>query len=700
MHSFTANDLAGTTLATLAFALFLLPPGYLLGWASNLLGFRQRGAAERLLISLVLSVATVPVLAVLAARLLTLPAAIAIFVALALAALALAASEIYRNPPASLRLSRTTWIALALAAAWALFVMFSLADMQSGGRLYVSYTAFDHCVRQALVGAAARTGVPPLNPFYGLGHTQVMRYFYYWYVLCALPMRVTGCSARAALDASVVWCGMALAAIIPLYLKHILKETENLRGKSLVGIGLLLVTGLDILPSTLISLKQRAMFADTEWWDHNQVTSWFGSLLWTPHHVAGLIACFAGFLLLASLGDKATVRDRAWVSGIAGMAFACAAGLSVFVTLVFAIFAVSWTVLLLFRRQVRTSAMFAAAGGVALLLSLPYLGDLHGPSTASGHVVVFAFRDFPAVMDSLYDLGLKNDFLLNLAKFPVLAVTYFLEFGFFFLVAVARYRSELLPRKPLAPARLAAWVMMVMALVAITFLGSTATNTNDLGIRGALVVQFVLLLWAAPLAYDVYFGRTAVVTPRFKWMLTFTLVLGVMSTAEQCAMLRFYGPLADHGTLPRVESWMGSDPDFGTRTLWLRSGMAELARKIPANSVEQFDPIGAERTMLRLYSRHQMVAADDKCGAAFGGDEAACVEALPILATAFEAPETARRWNMDLFCDHFGIDVLVSTEVDPVWHDRGSWVWKGRAIVTNPGFRAISCGTRNAAAAK
>ena len=128
--------------------------------------------------------------------------------------------------------------------AWFLMVQFSLADLQIGHRLYVNYVAYDHSVRVPFVEAAARTGVPPLNPFYGLGKIPVLRYFYYWYVVCALPMRLFGLSAKACLDASVFWSGLGLASIIPLFLKYVLGETDNLRSKSVIGIALLTVTGL------------------------------------------------------------------------------------------------------------------------------------------------------------------------------------------------------------------------------------------------------------------------------------------------------------------------------------------------------------------------------------------------------------------------------------------------------------------------
>jgi hypothetical protein len=45
-----------------------------------------------------------------------------------------------------------------------------------------------------------------------------------------------------------------------------------------------------------------------EWWNPEQVTAWFTAALWVPHHVAALIACLMGFLLLWVLPDGPIAR--------------------------------------------------------------------------------------------------------------------------------------------------------------------------------------------------------------------------------------------------------------------------------------------------------------------------------------------------------------------------------------------------------
>ena len=282
-----------------------------------------------------------------------------------------------------------------MMAVWSVLAILSLMDLQLANRLYVSTAIYDHSVRIPFVEAVARTGVPPLNPFYGLGKIPVLRYYYYWYVVCALPEHLAGLSACSCFAASVIWSGFSLAALIPLYLKYFFKETVALRRKSLICISLLLVTGLDLIPCALKFLTTHLVEADMEWWDPNQVTSWLDSLIWVPHHVAALTACMAGFLVLSAQTDKAELRDRVWAGIIAGLAFASAAGLSVYVAFVFLVFAAVWSVILAVKKRIREFFTFMAAAGVLLLVSVPYLLDLHTQSKVGQRFAIFAIRDIP-----------------------------------------------------------------------------------------------------------------------------------------------------------------------------------------------------------------------------------------------------------------------------------------------------------------
>ena len=88
MQNFTVADLVQTTLASFAFALFLLPSGYLLVLASNAFCFRSRSAAEKILFSVTFSIAATPILAVLLTRFFSYKVTLAVFLLLAVISMA------------------------------------------------------------------------------------------------------------------------------------------------------------------------------------------------------------------------------------------------------------------------------------------------------------------------------------------------------------------------------------------------------------------------------------------------------------------------------------------------------------------------------------------------------------------------------------------------------------------------------------
>ncbi|MGA2004831.1 MAG: hypothetical protein ABSG70_15710 [Terriglobales bacterium] len=694
MNNYTYTDILGTLEAAALLAIFLLPPGFLLGYVSNAAGFRAHSAAERFLWSVVLSVSISPILAVLLVRFCSLTVAVTLFLLAAAVAIILVGWEILAEHDNNWIPRRSTRVAMCIMAVWVVLALFSLVDWQIGDRLYVSYLAYDHSVRTVLVDAAARTGVPPKNPYFGFGGAPVLRYYYYWYVVCALPVHLAGISPRASLNGSVLWSGFALAALIPLYLKHFSKEREGLRFKSAVGIGLLLVTGYDLIPFLLLSRWLHALWGDMEWWDTNQVTSWIGSFLWVPHHVASLIACLTGFLLLNTLASNAKARERIWTALLAGAAFSSAAGLSVYVTFVFCVFASVWVVVVLIRKGPQEFFTYLGAGACALLLALPYLQDLQGPSTAGSKFVFFAFRDYPVAQLWLRREGLNSVGLISLSKLPTLFLVYFLEFGVYFLVAWWCLRREIRSHWKISFQQRAAWVMFAVSLLVVSVLASNTTGNNDLGSRGILVVQFVLLIWAAPLISEVFLpegrsrlGRVWTIT------LSFSLLLGVLGTLLQLGLLRVYAPAVDAGLSIQTEPWIGRAPGFGKRTLLLRRSLDELKANITRTAVVQYNPATADSNVFHLYTDHQVAAGDDGCGATFGGELEKCKQVYPYIDAAFNKPQISDTWNMDQFCDQLNINVLVATDTDPAWRDSQSWVWTRPTLFSDDIMRAVGCGS-------
>jgi hypothetical protein len=431
-QNFTLIDLRAVALASVLFSLFAFAPGYALGWCTNVLSFRQRLLSTRLLIAVVISVSVFPALSYWVGML-SVWAIWAVTAASAVAVVILLVRELRGGIP---RPARLPVVFLLVVAAWVLVAIGSLIDLQMRDRLYFSPTVHDYSVRAPITAAISRTGVRPANPLFFPGAPVPLRYHYFWYILCSLVDQLGGktVSPRQALIAGTVWCGIALIALIPLYLRFFdPKGSEAIHRRSLIGIGLLAVTGLDLIPTVLLMKFGHLVQADMDWWNE-QVASWLHSLLWVPHHVVALIACLTGFLLLWCIEHGSNARANVV---LAACAFATAAGCSIYVTLVFAVFLAVWTAMMLARRCHREFVVLLSAGVLAGILSLPYLLSVvsHGASGAGiarETFLTFSVRTFTAAEILVKASTPDSGWLVQLVNAVLLPLNYFLELGFFF----------------------------------------------------------------------------------------------------------------------------------------------------------------------------------------------------------------------------------------------------------------------------
>lgn len=711
-------DTLGCLLGVAAFAPVLVAPGYCLGLAFDILGFRLRSAGERLAWGVAMSFAVVPILAVMIAKYGSLNAVCWIAVLCCVGSLGSVLWELLRRP----KVSPNGW-ALAgagLVAIWIAFVVGELVDVGIGHHLFLSVTVYDHALRSAFVDAVMRTGVPPVNPLYWPGHAAPMRYYYFWYVVTAAAARLVGVTARQAILASIVWAGLGLAATVALYCRHFLTDINS--GGDLVrrsgrqwtrltiALALLAVTGLDILPAIAKALIRLPADADMEWWSGDQVTSWMDSLIWVPHHVAGLICCLFGFLL-AWMSKGRSLLQRAGCALFAGLAFASAFGLSVWVPLAFAIVLFVWIIwVLVSERESRGRVpVVLGAGLVAVLLLLPYLNELRvapmgassqvaagsGVSVAGGasHLLQFGVRrvidpDALLAFPWFADLARSHPSVAGtVARLVLLIPGYFVELGFYggiFLVAVWAIR-----RSQLDESLRTALFLVSAVLIIGTFLRSTVISSNDFGWRAMLIAQFFLLLLAVRW-YEGAFGKPA------KWLrrtLFAMLWIGVAGTVYQVIALRLYLP---------VEEKLGRPDEVGLseRAMAWRRGFDAMDKRIPKDAIVQFNTAQPSDYFLyaeMLPARRQITNAIQVCAWSFGGEAAACPDMKKSVARLFSPVAGAALSPVEAQaeCRKLGVAYLIATRWDDVWADRQGWVWKLPAVTDTGEFRAVGCADVN-----
>jgi hypothetical protein len=689
------------------FAIFLFAPGYVLGWATNLLRFRDSSINRQLLLSLPFSIVISTILADIAGRYLPAPVILWIFIALATAATIYGVRCWMQRPKESpLALHRAAKIALLLAGLWALAVIASLVDLQIGAKLYVSTALWDHAVRIAFLNSAMRSGAPPRNPFSYLGHAPVARYYYYWFVLCSYPTRLTHLSARYALYGSSVWVGFSLAALIPIYLTDFFGITENIRRKAVIGICLLAVTGLDVIPNVYEYLRAKIIYEDLDWWNSVQVTSWQDAIMWVPHHVAALVACFTGFLVLWSVRNsgerKCSTRTARAMAGIfAALAFAAAAGLSVYVTFTFALFLLCWGARFLYKRAFPDFFLYFGTACLTIVLSLPYLHDLlppvaastvpHPAAGAAGGFIAFGLRTLPSFLSTPYFLRIRGfSHPKLLAPFGVIAV-YVLEFGVFVIFGWERLRKDFRSTSKPGEAEIASWYLVGIAMFVITFVRSSVISNNDLAYRSAMITQFILLLWGADYLDSWMFAKKwnlrRVMTVK-NMAIICTLILGFVGTICSLAILRTYTMLDDAGVIAQPAKWFPQPPNIGADLLEIRQAFEGLDRLLPNQSIVQYNPMRADYLPLLQYDKFQAVDAFPDCGTEFGGDVSQCAPVQDAISNLFNKPGN---YNIHELCSRLSIDVLVARRSDPAWRDRTSWVWSNPPVIENSYIRAFRC---------
>ena len=681
LTNYTLHDILASLLACGLFPLVIVFPGFVTGWALNLFDFRQRSRLTQLALGLILSFAVSPIVLYLTSSLVS-PA----FASLTLSGFALAALVILLRDRRTLTVaeSRNLKFLLLLIAAWTVFTILSLIEIEWNGRSFFSTVSYDQATRVSIVEAMTRTGVPPINPSYYPGHpVKLIFLYYFWYILASQVDLLGGSfvDAFAALNASSAWTGIGLMAVGALYLQQRGQKFAASAWKSArIGIGLLAVSGLDVLPAILLMLRTRTILGSVDVWN-TWITAWVSSNLWVPHHIAALIAGLVAIMLAHSARGGSLARQAAILS-VAGVAFASALGLSVYVTLVFVLFWVGWIAILLITPAARTDipryksiAPMVLAGILALFLALPFLrGLLQGSGGGGGSPIVFEVRTFLQLESFVKD---ASPLIRNLAMLAALPLNYLLELGFFFMAGLywlQRNRGKLFTD----PFLLAEGLLFSTAFLVGSFLRSTLIASNDLGWRAWLPGQFILLIWGADILEGFSITSLTKDETRTKKILQVFLALGVITTLTDAALLRVAWPVMTGRE--QTQRYFSARPAYE----YMRQNLPPyvVTQNNPLNPLNPDRPSG-------LYGTHQMAIADRT---AYGVPTAVFFQLSDEVGALFENPIIQDWDTIDAFCRRYFIDVLIVNDADPIWVNVPALRIQRPALFENDRYALFACG--------
>lgn len=696
------NDAFCLLVATSAMPLFLLIPGYVLGWLGNIFAFRERRFVTRFLIGIVLSVSVFPAAIYLLARLTTLDVVFIPYGILWGLFLWLMFRERKRI---HLSLDRWTKIAIVLTFLWVMIAFISLPDIQLDQRIYTNTVSYDSQTRIALTDSIFRTGIPPANPHIYPGKPLSVSYFYFWFIFPALLTRLTGgfIDARMSFYASIIWVGIALRAAACLYMRLQSPESkESIGPRSVVAIGLFFITGLDILFSSVLIYYFPGLPFITEWWNGNsQVTAWAGASLWVPHHIAGLVTGMTGILLFQSLSRSMSIRRKTSLLILTALSLATLFGLSLYVTLVFAIF---WGIYfigsLVVKKWRYLLPWLAVVGFISILLALPFIRDLFGnrasySAQSQGGFLVFEVRSLGFLRWLFTEWPAWQ---VNLLNFFVLPINYFLEFGFFLLAGLLYIQSAAKERVTLLSRLGIDLLLLAIGFILCSFFRSAIIGNNDIGWRGLMPAQFILLIWGANVLVPIWQKWFGQVKPLYSIQmsafvqktLVVLLVIGLASTLFDLWYLRTYSILDDQNGWTN-ETYHIQQRDWGKRGYAIREAYQYINAQYPLNAIVQNDPQFEWQVRgLGMYGMRQTVAAGKDFSFIYGDApelyETVSAQFLPIFRDSHLTWEEAQNT-----CRASKIDVLMIKDLDPVWENADSWAWKKTPEYLNDFVRVFSC---------
>jgi hypothetical protein len=662
------TQLKSIALALLIFPLYIWVPGATFLYATDLFEFRKRTVPVQLALGLMVSISCIPILVYYLIRwadytgiwifFALIWIVSAVYILLNLKAFLGAVGTLFKS-------HRSVVVFVLLCCCAALFLE---VDWVSSRGVRPNLTSMDQTAHVAVTDAIERSGIPPVNPFVYPGHPVHLLYYYGWYAICSVVAKAGGAAltARSAVQAGKVYVGLGVVALIVVFLDFFARRLfPGIRKVSTtIGIALLTITGLDLLPWTFVVLYRRTgrgpgPMLSLEWWNE-QVTAWLGAILMSPHHVAGLIMCMTGLVMVFGI-LKSERKFETILILVAALAFASAAITSFYVTFVFAFGLLLWMIWAAIEGWRSDVYRICVVGIIAAILYLPVALELHAASTV-GFPLGFTIRAFEPVDYWLPSIvkSLKGSHLLYVLRFIFLPVNYFLELGFFAVAAVLFWKWRRSLGTPLAKEESLLTSLAIGSVLICTFLRSTV-RWNDLGWRGFLVAQFVLLLWGIPVVQAVLDRRgqdpSTAIMSRWRLLTISCLVIGLAGTAVE--MFNFRANFAGPETPLTIEM---------TETYeW-------ISQHTPYSTIIVFDPDEDSDYFGTLYGHRQMAVDGHIFGFLYGGIAQQDTNVLADATDLFSKDTSVE--DVRKFRDQYHVNAVVVFSTDPVWSDPSSWVWK------------------------
>jgi hypothetical protein len=653
--TFFLQDIGGLLLGTLMTPLLGVLPGFaLLALLERAGGWRGGQGWERTGWALLLAFSALPAIDALAIRFLSVPAALALRVVLALVALhpLIGAFRPFDRIPRAM---------LAFAGLWWLAVAIAYVDVDWRGSLYQSLLVVDLVKHAAVVESIADHGLPLRDSFFA--RAQPAGYYYYFYCLPAEIRWMAGglIGARMAFAATLFWTGFALPAILWRVGAEAGLIAEGRERRFLLAATFLcFIAGADVPLALIEHALNGYTLSQVELWSE-EVRFALTSMLWVPHHMSALIACWTGAVLISRRSEEG--RQAAILRIVtAGLCFGSAFGLSLWIALTAVPILAVWSLIRLWRGERALAAWLVLAGVVAVLACLPQISDILQGRSDQGFPIGLTVRRFAF----WWIVPGQPNVTLALILLLLLPVGYAIQFGAFTVGGLLFLRGHPGEIRQANAMRSLLLIAAVVSFIVASFFQSTIIN-NDLGWRSIWFAQFAAIVWTASVVHTL----PSLLMPRAGFRIF--LLIGIAGNLWDMAGLRVIRPslFRMHGLTPNTHP----ATDLGEREAY---GWA--TRHLDGDAVIQHNPGHRRAFNFGLYGRNRPAIAD-KDANLFGASRQQVAQRLHALQPIFDTPMPLA--DMQARAKAQGVDFLLMTDSDPSWRRQGSPSFLGHCVYRN-----------------
>jgi hypothetical protein len=322
-----------------------------------------------------------------------------------------------------------------------------------------------------------------------------------------------------------------------------------------------------------------------------------------------------------------------------------------------------------------------------------------GGGTSSGSGLPVALYIRPFMVTSLLDMLPQP--VLYVLDFLFLPLNYLFELGFFFLIAAIWLQDFYKQNKEFSPVYKAELTLVVVSFVVLSFVHSTIIAINDLGIRGWLPVQFILVVWASDVIFQIADEGKWVSAKLFQKVsgqkkiglaLGVMLVIGYLTMSLEFFSLRAWSILVDTGDVG-TPNGLSLDTHFGERTYAARQAYDYLRDHIPADVITQNNSLGFLDRPSGLYGTHQMVISDRT---SYGVSSDVFNDLTQKVGVIFSAYNVSGWESVDEVCRRYSIDVLIFKDTDPIWDSLDVLKLLRPPLYENRYYAIFTCGNYSA----